>query len=293
MATMEPLVLPANLLAGGANDEVRAWTATLATTLPLVVERWGLDVGPPYEPGGQTAWVAPARTAAGDPCVLKLAFAHPEATGEADGLRVWDGAGAVRLLDAADLGSTAALLLERCEPGTQLAERPEPDQDEVLAGLLRRLWIEPPAEPPFRTLQQMCDEWADGFERGAAARPSELDSGLVEAGIGLLRGLPATATERVLLCTDLHAHNVLAAEREPWLVIDPKPHVGDPAYDLTQHLLNCRTRLLADPIDLCRRVADLAGVDGHRLQLWLFARSVQQSLRWDWLVAVARTMAPR
>ena len=43
--------------------------------------------------------------------------------------------------------------------------------------------------------------------------------------------------------TDLHAGNVVRAEREPWLVIDPKPFVGDPAYDATQHLLNCRDEI--------------------------------------------------
>ena len=32
------------------------------------------------------------------------------------------------------------MLLERCEPGTLLRELPEPEQDVVLAGLLRRLW---------------------------------------------------------------------------------------------------------------------------------------------------------
>jgi streptomycin 6-kinase len=40
-----------------------------------------------------------------------------------------------------------------------------------------------------------------------------------------------------LLATDLHTGNVLAAQRQPWLMIDPKPYVGDPCYDLGQHLL--------------------------------------------------------
>jgi hypothetical protein len=51
----------------------------------------------------------------------------------------------------------------------------------------------------------------------------------------------------VLLCTDLHGDNILAAQRELWLVIDPKPYVGDPAYDLLQHMLNCEDRLAAAP----------------------------------------------
>ena len=81
--------------------------------------------------------------------------------------------------------------------------------------------------------------------------------GLPGIGIALFRELPATADSQVLLCTDLHGENVLAARREPWLVIDPKPYVGDPAYDVLQHMLNCEDRLAADPGALAARMADL------------------------------------
>ena len=111
-------------------------------------------------------------------------------------------------------------------------------------------------------------------------------------GIALFRSLPATANRAVLLCTDLHAGNVLAAQREPWLVIDPKPYVGDPTYDPLQHLLNCNERLYADPRDLVRRMADLLGLDRERLLLWLFARCVQESSNWPGLAEVARRIAP-
>jgi streptomycin 6-kinase len=70
---------------------------------------------------------------------------------------------------------------------------------------------------------------------------------------------------------------VLAARREPWLVIDPKPHVGDPAYDAIQHLLNCTERLHADPVGLAARMAGLLEVDPVRLRRWLFTRCVLQS----------------
>lgn len=69
-------------------------------------------------------------------------------------------------------------------------------------------------------------------------------------GIALFRTLPRTADRNVLLCADLHAENVLASEREPWLMIDPKPHLGDPTYDVLQHMLNCSERLQADPCRL-------------------------------------------
>src|SRR4029077_15235036 len=96
----------------------------------------------------------------------------------------------------------------------------------VVAWLLRRLWRCPPPGHRFRALQAMCDQWADAFERKVAASKSNLDPGLAREGIAAFRSLPATADREVLLCTDLHAENVLAAEREPWLLIDPKPYVG-------------------------------------------------------------------
>src|SRR5262249_33616389 len=159
-----------------------------------------------------------------------------------------------------------------CEPGVPLSVRPEPEQDVVVAGLLRRLWTAALGDHGFRPLQQMCDEWADEFERKIAGAGTELDLGLVRAGMELFRSLPGTADREVLLCTDLHAGNVLAAERERWLVIDPNPYRGDPTYDALQHMLNCEERLRADPDALLRRMADLLGLDRDRLRLWLFAR---------------------
>lgn len=130
-------------------------------------------------------------------------------------------------------------------------------------------------------------------QRGAAGPgPGVVDPGLARDGIALFRTLPGDTDRHVMLCTDLHAGNVLAAEREPWLVIDPKPYVGDPTYDVLQHLLNCRDRLRANPVGMARRMSDLAGLDPDRVQLWLFARCVQESLHWPDLGEVARRIAP-
>src|SRR5260370_15312469 len=87
------------------------------------------------------------------------------------------------------------------------------------------------------------------------------------------RALGLLWTSYKLLATDLHAGNVLRSEREPWLVIDPKPFIGDVAYDVVQHLHVCEARLHADPIGMVKRLADLAEVDAERLRLWTFARA--------------------
>lgn len=138
----------------------------------------------------------------------------------------------------------------------------------------------------------MRQQWADRFERTADLGAVRLDPRLARAGVDLFRELPATATDQVLLCTDLHAGNVLAAAREPWLAIDPKPYVGDPAYDVLRHMLNCDERLAADPHGLARRMAGLLGLDPARVLLWLFARCVQESPEWPELAEVARRVAP-
>ena len=107
------------------------------------------------------------------------------------------------------------------------------------------------------------------------------------------RSCLGTSPNDVLLATDLHAGNILRAQREPWLVIDPKPFVGDPAYDATQHLLNCEARLRADPEATIRRFADLLEVDHERVRLWMFARLAAESRDvWDDdSLALARRLA--
>ena len=285
--------LPRNLSAAvmQAGDARRAaWLTALPGLVEELTRRWSLLVGEPFQPGGQTAWVAPAQTKEGGELVLKVAWRHTEALHEAAGLQAWNGAGAVLLQATEELDDTSALLLERCT-GTCLASLPEREQDMVIASLLPRLWRDPAPGAPFRPLQRMCDEWAHQFEL-RAPEAAGLDPGLARAGIDLLRMLPASAERNVLLCTDLHAENVLAAAREPWLMIDPKPYVGDPTYDALQHMLNCDERLLSNPRALARQMAELLELDAERLLLWLFARCVQECVDRPELAEVARQISP-
>jgi streptomycin 6-kinase len=269
-----------------------AWITTLPSLVAEFGRRWSLQLGEPFEPGGVAAWVAPALDAQGRDVVLKVGWPHFESEHEADGLREWNGEGAALLHGTEVVDDTVALLIERCVPGTTLSTRPETEQDTVIAKLLRRLWREPATGHPFRSLQFMCDTWADEYEHKAAAGRATLDPGLARQGIELFRTLPSTASRNVLLVTDLHAGNVLHARREPWLMIDPKPFVGDPTYDALQHLLNCDDRLHADPIGLVRLISRLLELDTERLELWLFARCVEESPHWPGLADIARRVAP-
>jgi streptomycin 6-kinase len=293
MAAVTTFPMPANLVAGSGPDGARvAWLHELPGEVADLAARWSLHLGDPFQPGGQTAWVAPARSGTYGDVVLKVGWRHMESEDEAAGLRAWHGRGTVQVFADERRGRTSALLLERCHPGTMLTSRPEEEQDEVLSVLLRRLWQAPADGWPFRPLQVMCDYWADSFEKKVAAGRVRVDPALAREGASLFRSLPGTAEDQVLLCTDLHAENVLAAGREEWLVIDPKPFVGDPTYDALQHLLNCEDRLRADPRGLATRMAGLLGLNAERLVAWLFARCVVETGTWPWAPEVARAVRP-
>jgi streptomycin 6-kinase len=288
----ERFVIPDDLARAAAAEGREDWLATLPALVARVCADWRIEVGAPFLPGGATAWVAPARDETGRDLALKLGWPHPEAAHEARGLRTWNGAGAIRLDRASELAEATVLLLERCRPGTQLRASPPEEHDLVIAGLLRRLWVRPPPGHGFRPLSDMCDYWASRYERRAPARRPGLNAPLAAEGIRLLRALPRDGGDAVLLHTDLHAGNVLAAEREPWLAIDPKPYVGDPAYDVTQHVFNGVFIEGADAGALASRMARLLDLDLDRVLRWLFARAVEASPYWAGMADLASTLYP-
>lgn len=249
-----------------------AWLDRLPRTITDLKERWSLTVSPPFEAEASCSWVAPCVRQDGTPAVLKIGLPHMEAANEIDGLLFWDGDPTVFVLEADP--ALNAMLLERCEPGTILREQPEDEQDRVIAKLLRRLWRTLPDTQPFRPLSEMIALWA---KESVEHADRWHDAGLTKEGLQIFEELQKDTSCNMLLATDLHAGNVLRAQREPWLVIDPKPFYGDPAYDATQHLLNCKERLHSKPNTTINRFADLLGVDPERVRLWTFARLASTS----------------
>jgi streptomycin 6-kinase len=285
-------VIPQRLAANcRKTSEGTAWLGRLPRVLHDLERRWSLTLGTPFD-GHEVScsWVAAVFLANQAPAVLKLAMPHMEGRDEIAGLRFWNGDPTVRLLEADD--DLGAMLLERCEPGIALRTLTGPEQDLIIAQLLRRLWRPPTLRHPFRPLSALTAYWS---ENTLACVAQWSDPGLVREGLRLFTELPRTAPAEVLLATDLHAGNVLQAKREPWLVIDPKPFVGDPAYDATQHLFNCEARLRSDPDGTIRRFADLLCVDDERVRLWTFSRAAAEP-RDDWehdrLTELALRIAP-
>src|SRR5579884_1870060 len=275
------MIIPEQLVANCLHTpERRAWLDRLPARIEELTSRWSLRLDAPFDHADVScSWVAPVVCASGIPAVLKLAMPHMEGRDEIPGLRFWNGDPTVQLLAADD--RLGAMLLERCQPGTMLRFEPECEQDAVIANLLRRLWrrsASPAGTHPFRHLSELIAAWS---EESVAQSQHWRDHALVNEGLRVMADLAKPAPSDRLLATDLHAGNVLRAERGPWLVIDPKPFIGDPAYDVVQHLHNCEERLHADPVGLVTRLADLAELDEQRVRLWTFARAAADP-RDDW-----------
>jgi streptomycin 6-kinase len=247
-----------------------AWLERVPNLLDECVQEWGLRVGEPYV-AGAAGYTVRAELPDGTSAVLKLIYPHREAEHEAEALRVWDGHGAVRLLAYDE--ERWAMLIERCEPGTLLAKIDVDNALEVLIALLPRLWKR--VSEPFRPLAEEAAWWVEYLptEWERAGRP--IERRLLDEVVDLLRTLSASQGEQVLLHQDLHSDNVLAARREPWLVIDPKPLVGEREFSVApiarDYELGHSRRAALHRLD--RLTSDL-GLDRERARGWTVAQTV-------------------
>ena len=275
---IDPELIPQWLTeVSGKTAAGRLWLRALPDLIDELVARWELTLLPAFDREPGPSWVAPVVWADGTDAVLKLTMPHMEADHEIRALRLLDGEPTVRLLAGDE--QQQAMLLERCRPGGLLRQRPELEQDMILATLLRSDWRVPDTPEAFRPLAEMVDCW---IEECTAKASEWKDPTFVRDCIDLFRQLARDDCEPTLLTTDLHAGNVLSAQRKPWLMIDPKPFVGDRCYDATQHLFNCMDRLHAEPTHTIDRFSALLQVDPRRVRLWLLARiGVEGRVRTD------------
>jgi streptomycin 6-kinase len=210
----------------------------------------------------------------GQEAVLKIQKPHRESEHEAAALELWDGDGAVRLL--AHDGERHALLLERCVPGTPLADVGQDAALDVFVDLLPRLWKT--AGAPFRPLAEEAAWWLQSLPAYWERFGRPFERRLLDAGLEALRELPPTQGEQVLLHQDLHGDNVLAAQREPWLAIDPKPLAGEREFGLAPIVrsfeLGDSRRAVLHRLD---RLSSELGLDRERARGW----AIGQTLAWS------------
>ena len=251
------------------------WVDELPSTVRLLVEQWRLR--PDGEPThGQCSLVLPVRTSEGAAAVLKIGFPDEQSEHEHLVLQRWGGEGAVRLLSADP--HHRGLLLERLG-ADDLGVVSEAQACGVVADLYRRIHV--PAMPQLRPLSFSIGRWTT--ELAALARNAPIPRRLVEQAIALGTDLAAdrTVADRVIH-TDLHYFNVLAGEREPWLVIDPKPVNGDPHYEIAPMLWNRWDEIAGDIRGGVRRrfwmLVDGAGFDEDRARGWVIVRMVHNAM---------------
>jgi streptomycin 6-kinase len=251
----------------GLADEWRhehAWLESLPELAAECAAQWGLELEVPFDT--PRALVVPA----GD-VVLKLnAPSHFEADHEADALELWAGRGAVELLARDD--ARRAFLCERCIPGSRLVDS-DADAVMVVSELLPRLSTALVEPFPFRSVTGEAERWAEDVPARYASTGAPFERVLVDVALDVFR--TADSSARWLVNQDLHGENVLRAAREPWLVIDPKPLVGEREIDGVGPLRNATSR--ASVRRWLDALAEL-GLDRERLRGW----GVAHALAWGW-----------
>lgn len=235
-------------------------------------DEWSLRLGDPYA-YAFASYVLRVTLDDGTPAALKIGWPHREGEHEAAALAHHGGNGAV-LLYASD-PHRGAILMERADPGTPLADLPEHDALDAIADLLPRLWV--PAGEPFGTLTDEAAWWAEYLPRVWRNATPTFERRLLDAALDVLTSLPSSQGELVLLHQDLHADNVLKSTRQPWLAIDPKPLIGEREFGVAAIVrgdeLGRGPERVRSRLD--RVTADL-GLDRERARLWAFA----QTLAW-------------
>ncbi|MEV5434996.1 aminoglycoside phosphotransferase family protein [Streptomyces sp. NPDC052682] len=253
----------------------RAFVQRLPGLATEFLDRWGLRPDGPSMSGVCALVLPVVRRADGTPAVLKLQLLDAESEGEPVALRVWDGDGAVRLLDHDE--ATGTMLLERLDPARMLRHLPDARAAAlVIAGLLAHL-TSVPAPPGLRRLGDLARAMLERTPRALERVPDPGTRRLLADCAAAVREVAGTPGDR-LLHGDLHYDNVLAADRAPWLAIDPKPLAGDPGFELLPALYN-----RFDPDGISPRFDAMTGVlglDRARARAWTLGRVLQNCL-WE------------
>jgi len=259
-------------------DDGAKWLEQLPALIARYEQRWNVHVEPPFPLSYN--YVAPATRTNGSAVVLKLGVPGSVIATEIAALRHYDGHGIVQVLEADD--AQGALLLERLVPGTTLTPLALADDEQattIAANVMQQLWRPIAPGHPFPTIE----EWGQGFQRlraqfdgGTGPFPGRLVKMAERLFAELLQGQAAP----VLLHGDLHHYNILQAERQPWLALDPQGVVGEPAYEVGALLRNPTPHISTLPnlqqIQARRAdlLADALGFDRQRIVGWGMAQAV-------------------
>jgi streptomycin 6-kinase len=268
-------------------EAARPWLAALPELADRYTRRWGLTVERQVVPGGALSMTLLVRLPDATPAILKLGFVDRYTAHEATALALWDGRGAVRLLDAdAEHG---ALLLERLHADVSLRSLAEDRAMLEAVEVLRRLWIPVPGEHGIDLVGDRAGHWARSIPRRNAELGGPCAPELVDEAVRLCHELGPGDGDPVLLHTDCHHGNVLAGTRAKWLAIDPRPMIGERAFDLGALVRDRVATVVADPRPQAlvrRRVMTLSrslDLDAERVRGWSLVQALALGL---WCLSV-------
>jgi streptomycin 6-kinase len=241
------------------------WLNALPDLVAEYARRWSLTILPPFDYDSYS-YVCPALQKGVENVVLKLGVPHPEITSQIEMLRICNGEGMVRLLDADP--EKGVMLMERAMPGTMLATLEDDEKmTEIAAHVMRRQWKAVSSSYSFPTVAEWAsdlDSLVTLFEDGYGPFPRYL----IDKARRLFKDLLKRSEEPRLIHGDANPFNILQAGRESWLFIDPKGVVGDPLYDVAVFLNNLPEN--KTPMEkrrmLARRVRQFAGILGFERQ---------------------------
>ncbi len=272
-----------------AGPEGAIWLRSLPERMAQLCTQWQLQVeGPPIF--GYLACVLPV-VQGSTRCVLKISWVDESTQFEAAALRVWQGHGAVRLLDEAR--NQGALLLERADGSRPLGGIPILEAFPIAVSLLRRLAVHQDSGFPSvggvtqNNLREARAQWAHlGLPDSHGLWP------WVNTVAGELSQTSDACSEPWLVDYDLHYGNVLRAQREPWLVIDPKVAIGDVEYGVAQLFWNRLDDMISvHPLDYWFAVAvEVGQLDPVKTLQWTLIRCVEY---WAWALSAGLTEDPR
>ncbi len=264
-------------VSGAYGEKGIAWLQNLPKLLQTAENRWQLTDLHQF-PNLAYNYVATARDATGKSVVFKAGVPGGEFLTEPAALRHFDGCGMVRLLKSDD--ELGLMLLEHLLPGANLAENiDEETATNAFIHVLNRLKKSPSTETVFPSVS----DWAGGFKRlrdkfgtGANAMPART----LDRAEDLMTELISSSGPAYLLHGDLHHWNILSAQREPWLAIDPKGVLGELEYEVGAWLRNPfpqllqsvhPERLISNRVDM---LAERLRFDRERLLGWGYCQSV-------------------
>ena len=260
------------------------WLAELPARVDDLCAQWRLRIDGPVM-HGYAGLAIPVRR--GDElCVLRVGWLDEHTKTAPLALRAWNGNGAVRLLalDPTD----HAMLLERLDASHRLAQEPITQAVIVAGHLLRQLAIPAPAGLP--TMRHMAQQASQLMVQRWQQFENSLPRPWLERACALALEL-SEPNPQLLVDYDLHYDDILAADRAPWLALDPKPISGTPEYGLAQLVWQRLDDMeaaggLARHFDL---LVDAAQLDDELARGWTFVRCVDY---WLWGLTVGLTYDP-